>query len=125
VQALKSNTREHAGRLARVSPRLSLSPIRTMIAGERRSLELSGRRAAQALSRLVAFQRQRFDGVSKLADSLSYKSVLKRGFALVRDEKGRPVHYAADIRQWQALTLEFGDGDVKVREDSPKQGKLI
>jgi exodeoxyribonuclease VII large subunit len=125
VQALKSNTREHAGRLARVSPRLSLSPIRTMIAGERRSLELSGRRAAQALSRIVAFQRQRFDGVSKLADSLSYKSVLKRGFALVRDEKGRPVHYAADIRQWQALTLEFGDGDVKVREDSPKQGKLL
>jgi exodeoxyribonuclease VII large subunit len=125
VQALKSNTREHGSRLARIGPRLTLTPITTMIANERRSLELSGRRSAQALSRIVAFQRQRFDGVAKLADSLSYKSVLKRGFALVRDEKGRPVHYAADVKQWQALKLEFGDGEVQVREDSPKQSRLL
>ena len=125
AQALKANTREHGAWLARVSPRLSLLPIRGMIANERRSLELSGRRSLQALSRLVAFQRQRFDGVAKLADSLSYKSVLRRGFALVRTERGKPVHAAADIRQWQALRLEFADGEVIVREDSPKQGRLL
>ena len=99
--------------------------MRTTIANERRSLELSGRRAVQALSRLVAFQRQRFDGAAKLVDSLSYKSVLRRGFALVRDDKGRPVHHAGDVRQWAALSLEFADGEVKVREDSPKQGRLL
>lgn len=125
VQALKANTREHGARLQRVSPRLTLAPMRTLISNERRSLDLSGRRAAQALSRLVAFQRQRFDGVSKLVDSLSYKSVLRRGFALVRDEKGRPVHYAGDVKQWSALSLEFADGEVKVREDSPRQGRLL
>jgi exodeoxyribonuclease VII large subunit len=125
VQALKANTREHGARLARVSPRLTLSPMRTLIANERRSLDLSGRRAAQALSRLVAFQRQRFDGVAKLADSLSYKSVLRRGFALVRDENGKPVHHAADVKSWQPLRLEFADGEVKVREDGPKQGSLL
>jgi exodeoxyribonuclease VII large subunit len=125
AQALKANTREHAARLSRVAPRLSLAPLRTVIANERRSLDLSGRRAGQALSRLVAFQRQRFDGVAKLADSLSYKSVLRRGFALVRDEKGKPVHRAADIGHWQALRLEFADGEAAVREDSPKQGRLL
>lgn len=125
VQALKANTREHGARLARISPRLTLAPMRTLIASERRSLDLSGRRAVQALSRLVAFQRQRYDGVAKLVDSLSYKSVLRRGFALVRDEKGNPVHHAADIGKWQALRLEFADGDVNVREDSPKQGTLL
>lgn len=125
VQALKANTREHGARLARVSPRLSLAPLRTLIANERRSLDLSGRRAAQALSRLVAFQRQRFDGVAKLSETLSYKSVLRRGFALVRDEKGRPVHHAAEVKGWQALRLEFADGEVRVREDSPKQGSLL
>ncbi len=125
VQALKANTREQATRLSRVAPRLTLAPMRTLIASERRSLGLSGRRAAQALARLVAFQRQRFDGVAKLADSLSYKSVLRRGFALVRDDKGKPVHYAGDVKQWAALRLEFADGEVQVREDSPKQGRLL
>ena len=125
VQALKANTREHGVRLNRIAPRLTLAPMRTMIANERRSLDLSGRRAAQALSRLVAFQRQRFDGVAKLAESLSYKSVLRRGFALVRDDKGKPVHSAADVSQWAPLRLEFADGDVQVREDSPKQGRLL
>jgi exodeoxyribonuclease VII large subunit len=125
VQALKANTREHGAHLARVSPRLSLVPIRTMMANERRSLDLSGRRAAQALQRLVAFQRQRLVGVAKLVDSLSYRSVLRRGYALVRDESGQPVHAAAAVRQWQALQLEFADGEVWVREDSPKQGRLL
>jgi exodeoxyribonuclease VII large subunit len=125
VQALKANTREVGARLARISPRLTLAPMRSLIANERRSLDLSGRRAAQALSRLVAFQRQRFGGVAKLADSLSYKSVLRRGFALVRDEKGRPVHHAAAIGKWQPLRLEFADGEVSVREDSAKQGTLL
>jgi exodeoxyribonuclease VII large subunit len=124
-QALKANIREHAARLNRVSPRLSLAPLRTVIASERRSLDLSGRRAAQALTRLVAFQRQRFDGMAKLAESLSYKSVLRRGFAVVRTEKGKPVHQAADVSQWQALRLEFADGEVAVREDSPKQRNLL
>ena len=124
-QALKANTREHGARLNRMAPRLTLAPMKTLIANERRSLELSERRATQALGRLVAFQRQRFDGVAKLVESLSYKSVLRRGFALVRDQKGRPVHHAADIKPWSALRLEFADGEVIVREDSPKQGKLL
>ncbi|WP_395661314.1 exodeoxyribonuclease VII large subunit [Aestuariivirga sp.] len=125
AQALKANTREHGARLNRIAPRLSLMPMRTLITNERRSLDLSGRRAAQALSRLVAFQRQRFDGVAKLADSLSYKSVLRRGFAVVRTEKGKPVHQASDIRPGEVLRLEFADGEVTVREDSPKQRRLL
>ena len=125
AQALKANTREHGARLNRVAPRLSLAPLRAVIAAERKSLDLSGRRAAQALARLIAFQRQRFDGVAKLADSLSYKSVLRRGYALVRTDKGQPVHAAAAVKQWQALTIEFADGEVRVREDSPKQGRLL
>jgi exodeoxyribonuclease VII large subunit len=125
AQALKANTREHAARLGRVVPRLSLAPLRTLIASESRSLELSGRRAAQALAGLIALRRQRLEGVAKLVDSLSYRSVLRRGFALVRDESGQPVHAAAGVSPGQALRLEFADGDVRVREDSPRQGRLL
>lgn len=125
TQALKANTREHAARLGRLVPRLGLGPLRTLMAGERRSLDLSGRRAAQALARLMAFQRQRLDGVAKLAESLSYRSVLRRGFVLVRDDAGQPVHAAAGVRRGQTLRLEFADGELKVREESSRQGQLL
>ena len=125
VQALKSNTREQSARFHRVAPRLSLAPLRAVLANEGKSLDLSGRRMAQALTRTVAFQRQRFESVAKLAESLSYKSALRRGYALVRNEKGQPIHAASAVKQWQALTIEFADGEVKVREDSPRQGRLL
>ena len=65
-------------------------------------------------------------GATKLMASLSYKSVLQRGFALVRDGAGHPIHSAAAIKPAQQLTVEFSDGSVKVREDSgTKQGKLF
>jgi exodeoxyribonuclease VII large subunit len=125
IQALKANSREHRAHLQRVAPRLSLAPLRAVITSERRVLEISGQRAAQGLSRMVEFRRQRFDGTAKLFDSLSYKSVLERGYALVRNDKGKPVHAASAVKPWQALTIEFADGEVKVREDSPKQGRLL
>ena len=43
----------------------------------------------------------------------------------MRDEKGKPVHHAGDVRLGAALRLEFADGEVKVREDSPRQGRLL
>ena len=125
VQALKANTREHGARLNRVAPRLSLAPLRAVIANERRALDVSGQRSLRALTRIVEFRRQRFDGVVKLLDTLSYKSVLQRGFALVRNEKGHPIHAAAAVKPGQALIIEFSDGEVKAREDSPKQGRLF
>jgi hypothetical protein len=35
------------------------------------------------------------------------------------------VHHAHDVRQGAVMRLEFADGEVKVREDSPKQGRLL
>jgi exodeoxyribonuclease VII large subunit len=126
VQALRSSTQAHRSRLNRVAPRLSLAPMRTVIANERRSLETSGQRAARALVRIVEFKRQRLDGSTKLLASLSYKAVLQRGFALVRDAKNVPIHAAAAVMPGQTLVIEFADAKIKVREDgNPKQGSLF
>ena len=126
TQALRANTQSQRLRFNRVSPRLSLAPLAKLIGDERKSLALSGRRAARALVRVVAFNRQRFEGTARMIDSLSYKSVLRRGFAVVRDAAGVPVHAAAAVKHNQALLIEFTDGQVKAREDSaPKQGSLF
>ncbi len=126
VQALKANTEMNRSRLNRVEPRLTLAPLNAVIANERKSLETSSQRGSRALLRIVEFKRQRFEGAAKLIDSLSYKSVLKRGFAVVRDAKNMPIHAAAQVKKGQSLVIEFADAKVMAKEDGgPKQGRLF
>ena len=126
VQALKSNTQQHRTRLARLAPRLTLRPVSQAIANERRTLAMFSGRAKGALGRLAALKGRELEGAGKLLVALSYRSVLGRGFALVRDAAGKPLRNAAGITAGQAMTVEFSDGTIKVREDSgPRQGKLL
>jgi len=48
----------------------------------------------------------------RVLQSLSYRNVLQRGFALVRDAEGGPVRQAAAVTPGMALSLEFADGRV-------------
>ncbi len=50
----------------------------------------------------------------KRLQAASPASVLNRGFAIVRDEQGRPVQRKAAVRKGQRLVNEFADGDVRV-----------
>ena len=43
---------------------------------------------------------------------MSYRGVLSRGFALVRDEEQRPLRRASDVKQAQRLEIEFADGKI-------------
>ena len=68
-------------------------------------------RLTPAVERVVETERRRLDAVSKLLVSYSYQSVLERGFALVRDEAGRPVRGSAGLSAGDALSLEFAEED--------------
>jgi exodeoxyribonuclease VII large subunit len=56
----------------------------------------------------------------KLLAALSYRSVLARGFALVRDEAGHPVHAAASVAPNAQLSIEFADGRVAATADGDR-----
>jgi exodeoxyribonuclease VII large subunit len=56
----------------------------------------------------------------QLLAALSYRSVLTRGFALVRDEQGHAVHAAAAIGPGAHLSLEFADGRVAATADADR-----
>jgi exodeoxyribonuclease VII large subunit len=58
----------------------------------------------------LARKRARYIASAQLFDSLNYKSVLARGFALVRDGEGTVLRSAAAISDGQKLVLEFVDG---------------
>lgn len=48
----------------------------------------------------------------RVLQSLSYKNVLNRGYAMVRDSDNRPLTLAAMIAPEMAISIEFGDGRV-------------
>jgi exodeoxyribonuclease VII large subunit len=55
----------------------------------------------------------RLERADKLLVAFSYREVLKRGYALVRDEKGQPLRSAAAIANGTKLDIEMSDGNVK------------
>ena len=55
----------------------------------------------------------------ELLAAFSYRGVLARGFALVRDAKGRPLRTAAAITAGMPLDIEFADGRIGARAETP------
>jgi exodeoxyribonuclease VII large subunit len=117
-RALLANTRAHHTRYARVSGRLRPAPIRHRISlcGERAGALQS--RAAQALRNYLAARRRQLDGCGKLIASLSYQSVLRRGFVIVRGADGRTLREAASVQAGDRVELEFPDGRVDAEANS-------
>jgi exodeoxyribonuclease VII large subunit len=84
-----------------------------------RALRLA-ERARRALTTLVQRQQARVQASSQLLGALSYRSVLARGFALVRDEQGAALHAAATVGAGARLSIEFADGRVGVTADGDR-----
>jgi exodeoxyribonuclease VII large subunit len=55
----------------------------------------------------------RLERAEKLLAAFSYREVLKRGYALVRDEKGFPLRSATAIDAGKKLDIEMSDGRVR------------
>ncbi len=81
-----------------------------------RNVEIKGRLAAAMSSRILQARRA-LEAETKLLYSLSHRSVLARGFALVRDDAGEMVRSVGAIGDGQRLELELADGRRKVRAE--------
>ncbi|HWU62848.1 MAG TPA: exodeoxyribonuclease VII large subunit, partial [Ensifer sp.] len=67
-------------------------------------------RADTALATRIARERSTLAAHDRVLLSLSYKNVLKRGYAVIRDEKDAIVSSATAILEGQPLSIEFADG---------------
>jgi exodeoxyribonuclease VII large subunit len=121
-RALLANTRAHHTRHVRVSARLRPTALRQRISLASERLAGLDARAVQALGHVIAARRRQLDGQAKLLGSLSYQSVLQRGFALVRDSGGRTVREAAALHAGDPLELEFRDGRVDAEARAVRLG---
>jgi exodeoxyribonuclease VII large subunit len=93
---------------------------RQAIARERERTERLADRAGRALTTSISRLSARVDHAGQLLTALSYRSVLARGFALVRDDGGHPLHHAASIGPGAALSIEFADGKVAATADAER-----
>ena len=87
--------------------RLTISGIDRQRRQDADRLQGFSARLVRALDLRVTDARNTLDQRGRLLKTLSYESVLERGFALVRDENDQPVKRADDVKKGAALTIEF------------------
>jgi len=118
--------RSRGERYASLAARLKASKLanaqaqRQRIARERERTERLAERTQRALTTTLHRLEARVAHSGQLLAALSYRSVLARGFALVRDEAGHPLHAASSIGPAARLDLEFADGRVAATADSDR-----
>jgi exodeoxyribonuclease VII large subunit len=78
-------------------------------------LEQHGARLKRHSDDLMLHGQRQVEQLGKLLESYSFHSVLNRGFALVRDQDGRPVLSADGVAAGDVVGIEFGDGEVRAR----------
>lgn len=91
-----------------------LDPALAQLAAKARlRLDPVAPRLAPAYRRLLEGRGERLGAFAKLLASLSYKGILARGFALVKDASGQLVRTRALVEPGDALTIEFADGEIE------------
>ncbi|MBN9023690.1 MAG: exodeoxyribonuclease VII large subunit, partial [Rhizobiales bacterium] len=90
--------------------RLRIEPIADHLRRDRQRLAELDRAAGRALAAVTTAGRTRLAELDQLLRTLSYRSVLARGFALVR-ANDHPVH-GAQVSAGAVLDIEFHDGHV-------------
>ncbi|KPH09690.1 exodeoxyribonuclease VII large subunit [Rhizobium acidisoli] len=133
-------------RIDRAEAILASLPARfkTQTDRSREALANLSRHGDTAIRHQLARARAELSAQDRVLQSLSYKNVLKRGYAVIRDEDDRPVSQAAALSAGSAVSIEFSDGRIgavtteggappaslkkrPAREagDPPKQGSLF
>ncbi len=104
--------RERLGdRATRLQPGLLAAPA----ARQRERLQSLMARAEQGARNALKRKAIEAGSLSQLLRTLSHKSVLDRGFALVRDGDGHVIRRAAQAKLAARLDIEFADGHVAVK----------
>ena len=122
----RSLLRRRRDRFAGLEVRLRASKLsnaqaqRNAIARQRERTHRLADRAQRALVTLLQRLDARVENSGKLLSALSYRGVLARGFALVRDEAGHPLHSADSVGANARIAIEFADGRVGATVDADR-----
>ncbi|HEY0224657.1 MAG TPA: exodeoxyribonuclease VII large subunit [Pseudolabrys sp.] len=111
-RALRANAQLHRTQLTRAAARLTPRLLKLRLARSSEivvALEARGKRARE---NYLQRRKDRLRSAGQLLAAYSYRGVLARGFALVRDAEGHPLHSAASVAAHMKLDIEFADGRI-------------
>jgi len=122
-QLLRTNVERRRERYTGIAHRLrasvaaNIETYRTRIARQRDRVGVFAQRGERAVRALIATRLARCERDAQLLAAFSYRGVLARGFALIRDAAGQPLHSAMAITAGMPIEIEFSDGRVGARAD--------
>jgi exodeoxyribonuclease VII large subunit len=102
----------------RASAAANLAAHRMAIERQGERLGILAARAARALDNLFDARWARCERNAQLLAAFSYRGVLARGFALIRDKAGRPLRAAAELAPTMSIGIEFSDGRAAARVEA-------
>jgi exodeoxyribonuclease VII large subunit len=111
VERLLDRSKSRVGRADAVFASLP-ARLRTQTSRMRDRLANLSRNADTAVRHQLARARGDLQAQERILQSLSYKNVLKRGYAVIRDEENRPVSQAAMLSAGAGISIEFSDGRI-------------
>lgn len=111
--SLLSLVREKRSYLARMH--LSSNMLMRRQQRGREHLQMLAGRNNHAFRAIMERRRFALNGQGKLLATLSHKSVLERGFALVRDESGAMIRAVSGVSAGQLIEVEMMDGRLNSR----------
>jgi exodeoxyribonuclease VII large subunit len=111
LERLLSESRKRLSN-ADVSLRSMPARLATQTSRARDHLANLSRHADTAIRHQLVRARGEVAAQDRVLQSLSYKNVLKRGYAVVRDEEDKPVSLAAALAGGTAISIEFADGRI-------------
>jgi exodeoxyribonuclease VII large subunit len=110
---LRAILRERRAHFSRSASRIGAEPLirrQTVLRDSLAALQQRGDRS-------IAVRLERFRGRSTQAErllaTLSHRSILERGFALVTDAEGGLIKRAAEVKPGAELLLRFADGEAQ------------
>ncbi|MCI5046057.1 MAG: exodeoxyribonuclease VII large subunit [Aquisalinus sp.] len=112
-QALSIRIERGQTELGRKASGLRPAVLTRSVAQRSEKLEATAGRFKSAGPRLFETREARLESAARLLETLSYRNVLSRGFALVLDEDGKVVRRAADASDGSQVDIQFADDKRK------------
>jgi exodeoxyribonuclease VII large subunit len=131
--ALFQNLQRHRASFVKAAALLRPRIIRSELGACRDNLRRLDDRLFRAYGHRVRRARNSLEGCARVLESVSYRAILARGFALVRDHLGVLRRRAEEIVPGERLALIFADGETRavatrdrpIRGARPGQGDLF
>ena len=100
-----------------ISARLNTKILKEQLKSKIDLLKHYSNRIQVSNKQYISSKVEKVNSLSKLIESLSYKSVINRGFAVIRNSNKKPVQVSSDILDDHKINIELKDKTLEGKID--------